>query len=256
MKQPKRIDGNILKSIMDKAHVKIARAYQMIDQARRQYVVSRRTAANFVAWKLGVDIQKFDLTPQDLDELKELIKRVQLPTPIIQRVSKPPQEAVIVQIGRKPVDTLILPPSLGREAEKMSEVYSLIYVLENSFRHLIRGILEKKHGSDWWNRANIPSDIKKLVESRQKHEEANRWHAKRGAHEIYYTDFNDLGRIIVNNWDDFRQIFLKQHRLRTKLEEIELSRNIVAHSNPLPDREVRRLKLNFEDWKRILQLKP
>ncbi len=54
-------------------------------------------------------------------------------------------------------------------------------------------------------------------------------------------------RWIINNWPEFKDVFKKQYRLQAKLEEIELSRNIIAHNNPVPDKEIERLKLNFDD---------
>ncbi len=135
-----------------------------------------------------------------------------------------------------------------KQAMEMSEVYPLIYVLENSFRKLVLTTLEGKYGKDWWMNATIATDTRRNVDSRMKQEDENRWHARRGAHPIFYTDFSDIGLIIINNWSEFKDIFHKQYRLLAKFEEIELSRNIIAHNNPLPEKEIKRLKLNFDDW--------
>ncbi len=100
---------------------------------------------------------------------------------------------------------------------------------------------------DWWKN-NIPVGIKRDVEKRMKKEKENRWHAKRGNHHIFYTNFGDLKDIIINNWAIFGKFFPDQHWIVSKLKELELSRNIIGHNNPLPKDEVERIKLYFRDW--------
>lgn len=257
MKPPKRISKSILEAIMKVANVEQRQAYRMAEQIKRDFAVSLRTAANFVAKNLGIDVQrkKFGLTQQDLTELRGLIGRVQplIPIPRPRAKGKQIGEKIPVMIGPKVSETILLPPNLARDAIKMSGIYPMVYVLENTFRYLIMKTLENKYGTDWWDKVKISQDIKNRVEIRLNAEHENRWHAQRGTHRIFYTDFNDLARIIMNNWEDFKKVFKKIHRLQTKFEEIENSRHIIAHNNPLPDREIKRLRLNFEDWKRILK---
>ena len=69
---------------------------------------------------------------------------------------------------------------------------------------------------------------------------------------IFYTDIDDLKSIIAANWLDFKEIFPNFQWVVGKIEEIEMSRNIIAHNNPLEERDVTRLKLNLEDW--IMQI--
>jgi len=38
------------------------------------------------------------------------------------------------------------------------------------------------------------------------------------------------------------------------MKQLELSRNIIAHNNPLPPREVERIKMYLEDLKRQLNI--
>jgi hypothetical protein len=132
------------------------------------------------------------------------------------------------------------------------EVYLILYLFENSVRELIRLVLEK-HGSDWWDKV-VPVHVKQDVEKRLKQEADNRWHGTRGSHRICYTDIGDLYSIISANWQDFKGIFPDDAWIRVTIRGIELSRNIVAHNNPLSEREVKRLKMYYEDW--IRQVKP
>lgn len=241
---------------MDGAGVKQARAYQMIKEAKRSKAVDVRTAANYVAAQLKIDVQKkkFGLTELDKTRLRELLAAQPIVSAGIQgSKGKVTAQPTIIQIGSKVAEMLLLTPSMVTQAGEMSEVYSIVYVLENSFRQLISERLEKIYGKDWWNKAKISTDTKRKVDGRLKEEDENRWHSRRGVHQIFYTDFSDIGAIVINNWDAFKDVFKKQYRLQAKLEEIELSRNIIAHNNPLPDKEIKRLKLNFDDWIRILK---
>lgn len=230
-KQPKRASRAIIQAIMAKADVRQARAYQMIKEVKRSRAVDVRTAAYYVAAQLGIDVQKkgFGLTDSDKQKLSPLLgtQPIGLGVPSVRKEKNVAHPAVI-QIGNRLAETLLLDPGMAKQAAEMSKVYPIIYVLENSFRQLIMRTLEKKHGKEWWNYAAIPGDVKKQVLSRMKQEDENRWHAKRGAHPIFYTDFSDIGTIIINNWSEFKDVFKKQYRLQAKLEEIELSRHNCA----------------------------
>ena len=72
----------------------------------------------------------------------------------------------------------------------------------------------------------------------------------RGASDIYYTDFGDLRLIIQANWQDFEDLFPHQNWIVSRLDELESSRNIIAHSNTLDERELTRLKIYLQDWMR------
>jgi hypothetical protein len=105
----------------------------------------------------------------------------------------------------------------------------------------------------WWDEVNVvPAEVKKKVKNRQKQEGKNRWHYKRGSHEIFYTDFGDLSSIISNNWKEFESLFPNLRWIQAKLEEVEQSRNIIAHNNPLPKREFNRIDIIFEDLRKQL----
>lgn len=50
---------------------------------------------------------------------------------------------------------------------------------------------------------------------------------------IYYSDFYDLEKIIVNNWEIFKDIFQEKKRFEVFFKEIETYRNTVAHGRKL-----------------------
>lgn len=137
----------------------------------------------------------------------------------------------------------------------MADVYPDLYVFENLMRYVVMNELEKKQGANWWIEPNIVSNtIAKKVEDRKSKEGTNRWHSKRGNHEIFYTDFGDISDIITNNWKDFKSTFPNLKWIQTRLEETELSRNIVAHNNPLLKKECDRIKMFLDDLKKQLNI--
>ncbi|SKH44619.1 Uncharacterised protein [Mycobacteroides abscessus subsp. massiliense] len=127
------------------------------------------------------------------------------------------------------------------------EAHLAFFCFENSARELIAQRLSETHGTAWWDECTN-STLQKKVKERQEKEGKNRWHMKRGAGEIYYTDFGDLASLIRNNWDDFDDLFPHPEWVISRFSELELSRNIVAHNNSLEKNEMDRIKLYLRDW--------
>ena len=216
--------------------------------------ISIRMAANILASRMKIDVHRILKDDEDeLRELRELLRAapsMTMATPTKERRNDKEQ---IIVIGKKIIDTYGLPQSVASEAERMSEIYPHLYVFENLVRHVVASLLEKKHGKDWWTEPDVvPSQINKKVEDRKSKEGENRWHSERGSHAIFYTDFGDLSSIISKNWEDFKTLFPNLRWIQTRLEETELSRNIIAHNNPLPKKECDRLKMFLDDLKKQL----
>ena len=139
--------------------------------------------------------------------------------------------------------------AIRRSAMRALPVYLAFFCFENSIRALVAERLSEAHGSDWWDEcASTP--IKSKVEGRRTKEGRDRWHTNRGDHEIFYTDFGDLSSLIQGQWSDFADLFPDQNWIIGRLAELEASRNIIAHSNALDEREVARLHLYLQDWVR------
>lgn len=127
--------------------------------------------------------------------------------------------------------------------------YLAFFCLENAVRELIKDRLTEVHGADWWD-SHVSATLRKKVDDRRAKEGLNRWHVERGAHPINYTDFGDLRSLLQNNWPDFEDLFPDQNWVLSRIGELELSRNVIAHSNELDDRELSRLRLYLQDWVR------
>lgn len=138
-------------------------------------------------------------------------------------------------------------PRIIYNSSKMSSVFSVFFCLENSVRDLIQERLAERHGPTWWN-DKIPSKIREGVEKLKEKEQINRYHAQRSINNIGYTLFGQLCQIIVNNWDDFSDIFPDQHWINSRFNDLEMSRNIIMHTGVLPDIEIDRIESICRDW--------
>src|SRR5208282_58755 len=238
-----------MKRLLEKTELSLQRVYQMIDDKRQQYsfAISKETAAYLVAAENTIDISKY-LKEDELAKVREL-KAVIIPTvkprPVARDTSS---KQIIIEIDKnvKVVDPL-LPKKFVDDATKMASVYPVVYIFENSVRNLISNVMTSKHEEKWWE-TNVGAKIKEKVKGRMDNEDKNRWHGRRGAHPIFYTDIDELKSIITANWSDFEDMFPNLQWVTGKIDEIEMSRNVIAHNNPLEVRDILRLKLNLEDW--------
>jgi hypothetical protein len=243
------INKKVMKALMEKTNKSLQRIYQMIEEKKKEYdyTITREMAANLLAAELGIDISKI-LSEEELTKLRGLKETKILVSEKKKLVESKTPRQIIIDVTREfRVIDPFLSEKLINEAISMARVYPIVYLFENSIRNLIQITLEKKYGSEWWNIA-VPQSVRQEVERRLAKEKENRWHSKRGAHKIFYTNIGDLNSIISANWSDFREFFPNQAWIKSRIDEIELSRNIIAHNNPLSDREIKRLKLYFEDW--------
>jgi hypothetical protein len=112
---------------------------------------------------------------------------------------------------------------------------------------LITSRLEESDGADWFEkRATSPMKLK--VTDRKQKEERDLWHTGRNKLPIYYLDFGDLSKLIVNHWVQFEDLLPGQPWVQARLDEAEKSRNVIAHTNVLAPEEVDRLEMYLSDW--------
>lgn len=202
------INKEIMKLLLSKKGVTPQRIYQMIDEKKRLYgySITKETAAYLVAGDYGIDISKH-LKEDELAKVREVKAPVAISPKTPRATPKSSAKQIVIELGKdlKIVDPL-LPKKLVDEATEMAGVYPVVYIFENSVRNLVSNVMETKHGDVWWN-SKVGSKIRDKVSDRIEKEDKNRWHARRGAHPIFYTDIDDLKSIITANWPDFEEIF-------------------------------------------------
>lgn len=144
----------------------------------------------------------------------------------------------------------LLPNKVLQDAKKMTDVYTTLYVFENSVREVISLVMTKKFGKEWWNKltAEKATKMRQDVKGRLKQESKNAWHGKRGSHPIHYTDISDLINIFDEYWSDFSPFFPDKGWVQRRIKEISMSRNIVDHHNPLNENDQKRVQVYFTDW--------
>ncbi len=140
-------------------------------------------------------------------------------------------------------------PIVRTRAMQMQHVYVSFFCLENSVRELIAQRLAENHGANWWSTC-VPTKIQDAVKKLKEKELKNKYHANRSASDIGYTMFGQLAQIIIARWDDFSDLFPDQAWITSRFNDLEMSRNIIMHTNVLPTGEIDRIDSLVQDWLR------
>jgi len=82
-----------------------------------------------------------------------------------------------------------------------------------------------------------------LIEYLQK----NKYYSNRANSNIGYTMLCNLTQIIISNWDDFSDIIPTQAWITSRMDDLEMSRNIIMHTGLLPDIEMERIESIVRD---------
>lgn len=261
MARPRKVSKKLIEDLKKKLAVKTDDSiYEKIRNLRKKIGTHHSievTACLFAAQNdLDPHRKKYNIDQETLNKANQISINQQ---PQIQSPTKPTRKATpksprSVNVGSKfSIKSSILPLARLNEAKMMADdIYPLLYVLENSLRELILRIMDDAYGKNkWWNASYVPDGIIKKVTYRISNEKNEPWHGKRGSgvHQIYYTDLLDLHKIIEfkPNWKKFKSIIANKRWLKTRLEEIRLTRNIIMHCNPLAPNDKKRLEVYFKD---------
>jgi len=141
----------------------------------------------------------------------------------------------------------ILPKDILDKGREMSYAYIYIYCVENSLRLFIENIGTKNLGTDYFNKLSINRDIRKKVASRKDDESRKKWTSLRGDSDIFYTDFSELGGIIENNWEIFKEYFPSIPWIKTKIEELAECRIRIAHNSYIGPDEQELIRSNYKN---------
>lgn len=137
--------------------------------------------------------------------------------------------------------------SIRAGANAMQRSFRTLFVLENVVRSLIDARLKDKYGSNWFD-SKATAPMKGKLKDRKAKEEKHQWHTGRNKEPLFYMDFSDLAKLIVNNWAEFEDLLPTQSWVQSRLDEAERSRNVIAHTNILSSEESSRLEMYLRDW--------
>lgn len=137
-------------------------------------------------------------------------------------------------------------------AIEMSRLYAVLFCFENEIRDFIREALFEKEGPDWQN--NIPKNVRRNAESRRDTAVKDSWLEGEKADLLGFVDFGQLAEIIIEKWEHFKDVIPTQHWLKQRMDELEKSRNFIAHNRMLLPSEFQRLYMCIADWNRVIGL--
>ncbi len=163
---------------------------------------------------------------------------------------------IVIDGARFEINDPIVPASVVADAKRMAGVYPLTYVFENSVREIVRRVMEKKYGGDWFKQPHVTGKVLGHVAANKANEAAVPWHTARGAHAVYYTTIEDLLAIMFTVNDNkpiFEAVLGKESGVRHLVEIIETARHAVAHHRPLSPDDFKRLQLNVRAWQKLMR---
>lgn len=138
------------------------------------------------------------------------------------------------------------------KALEMARLFAVLFCFENEIRDFIREALEEKEGADWIEK--LPPKIKEHAETRREMALKDSWLEGEKADLLGFVDFGQLAQIIIAKWDHFKDVIPTQHWLKQRMDELEKSRNFIAHNRMLLPSEFQRLYMYIADWNRVIGL--
>lgn len=138
------------------------------------------------------------------------------------------------------------------DALEMGRIYTLLYCFENEIRDFIRQTLIENDGPDWTTK--LPPKIKKHAEDRRDTALKDTWLEGEKTDLLGFADFGNLSQLIIHKWDYFKDLLPSQHWIKQRMDEIEKSRNFIAHNRKLLPSEFQRLYMYIADWNRVIGL--
>lgn len=162
------------------------------------------------------------------------------------------KEGVSVKEGiiQTPVSRVVetdFSPIIWKQALEMSSVYSLIYCIENTLRNFVVDRLSERVGLDWWDKC-VSKKIKDAAQKLKISEEKNKYHSSRGDSLIQYTMMDNIAQIIIGNWDEFSDIIPNQAWIVSRMDDLTMCRNVIAHTGILPQYEIERIESIARDF--------
>ena len=144
------------------------------------------------------------------------------------------------------------PVGIRNNSLEMARLYSVLFAFENHVRDFIRETLSESEGVDWLDK--LPPKIKQHAEVRQQTAIRDSWLEGEKTDLLGFLDFGHLAQLIVVKWDFFQSIIPSQHWLKQRMDELEKSRNFIAHNRMLLPSEFQRMYMYIADWNRVVGL--
>lgn len=232
-------------------------AQRRITAKKKELVVDRDIAALLVAHELKIDISNYATVEQIVEVRKHLPQKQSLALVGAEKAIKVDSGKTKKKLKLTEPEGASADPYLKEQdlsaARFNAELYPALYAFENSVRRFISSAMEADYKSNWWQDviAKEKTGLDKVVLGRMRSETKYPWHSRRGAHEIYYTDIEDLINIL-NTYGTKKKFFKaldgNLERVRFWIDDIKTTRNILGHNNPVSKVDRNRLAQFARDW--------
>lgn len=260
-----RTDPDLRKALLTKLGISPQALSQRVAKRKRELPMGTPEAVYTIAFDSGIDISKF-LSAEETEAVRHLVAQLNAAKPAI---PGSPQAARSDKKGARPTSVLIsiagvkvaqlpgMTAATAKEAKTMSEkVYPTLYVFENSARELISVILRQAFGDGWWDQV-VPRKVRDAAMRRKAGEADDPWHGRRGSEMIDYTLLSELPRIVSANdaWRHFEPLFGRKSFFEELVNDLNVSRRVAAHMNPVSADDVRNIEVAFRKWSKTLKAK-
>lgn len=250
-------------ALLAKLDVTPQRLSQLVGKRKAELPMSTEQAVYTLAHEHGIDVSKH-LGGDGTAEVRALVAQLRsraaegpAPAKPKARNGSAPRPVLITIAGINVERLPGLTAAHAKEAELMAEkVYPALYVFENSARDLISRVLKSGVGDDWWDKV-VPRKVKDKAAGRKRDEKKDPWHGKRGAALIDYLDLTDLPSIVSAPlaWPHMKAFFDRPSWFEELVNELNVSRRVAAHMNPLEPDDVKNVEAAFRKWGKVLRAK-
>lgn len=247
------------RALLDKLGVSPQALSQRVKRLKKVHPMTTEEATYVIAHQEEIPIDRY-LDKDSVASIRQLtLQLTGNPVSQKQNTTRPVSPVTGISAGKAPkelrISDPILPVGKLRDAEQMAQIYPLLYVLENSIRELIWRVMTSNFGPKWWD-AKAPRGLRENVFKRQKDNEINSWHQKRGARPIDYLNLDQLPAIVRNATDSFVPTFFPSREWFDNLvAEVYQSRCVVCHMNPLSKENAQMVELRFKQWQKQIDAK-
>lgn len=257
------VNRRLREDLLKKLGIGVRRLNQMAAALAAELPSTHEQAINTLAYQNGLRLSKY-LSEEETAEVRGLISQsrgrtLAAPVTPVKNGTRPsgPREVLVTIAGMKVERVPGMTATHANEAKAMAEkVYPALYVFENSARDLITKVLKNGVGDNWWDNV-VPHKIKEKAARRKRDEAKDPWHGKRGAALIDYLDLTDLPSIVSapQAWPHFKAILSRAAWFQELVNELNVSRRVAAHMNPLAADDVKNVEAAFRKWAKVLNAK-
>ena len=144
------------------------------------------------------------------------------------------------------------PVPVRNRALEMARLYAVLYSFENHVREFIRETLSENEGADWIEK--LPTKVLEHAKGRQETAVKDSWLEGEKTDLLGFLDFGHLAQVVIAKWEHFEALIPSQHWLKQRMDELEKSRNFIAHNRMLLPSEFQRMYMYIADWNRVVGL--